>query len=1099
MGAQRAARSRNVRGAIGILCVVVVLAAASAAMAADGGRGAAPRWSWQEAHAKVLPTGALEWAPRPFVFEKGASVRYVDFAAGDDARDGKTQQTAWKHHPWDANATGEAKACEGIHTYVFKGGVVYRGGLKATESGEPGNPIRMTCDPAWGRGEAVFYGSTQIKGGWKRAAAQDAPGIPPSDKVWYIDLGKDYDPDGTSAERSYTAKFSCMWQVSGDKVERLHIARDPDYDLSDPNNPVKNWHTWSAFKGQRNSGTLSSPFLKGLGEKNVLDGAAIWTEHSFLMATVHKVSPKNYSPEAGSVDIRSGGGTDFSRIPRATVHFMVENVARFLDAPGEYFFDLNGPKAGRLYVCPAGGVDPNEVVYEVAQIRFPIWIHDQHDIVVSGLEFRYNDPDDGIYGYPLQIGASPCVRIVGNCADITVKNCKFYYVANAVAAFPRPEKVDPPTGPYGVYRKEIGDFADDVMDNIIVSDNDVRHVEKAGAIFLIGGSARQPGTLYGRLKHVEVLRNRVVDTGFRSGNSGTSSVPAISVIVPETCEIAGNIVDTSWGNGIFTLGGKTSGAHNVVPLTRMLVHGNQIDNTMLGCNDYGGLEHFQGGPIYIYNNITRNCVGNRTLGRELGYTLYLDGGFKCYVFNNIVAGNVKPDQPDYHNHCGYFMVFGFMDQLFNNTIYRFERGLDGSSGNRSNILGNLMLDCSTTFMGQNRPGDVSMQFGGDTGEMGRTGIPTMAYASNVFFGSPKGNRGKNDAFGYVGGISRSGAGSGAPVHTGNTLEELRGKLEAEDCRLATIGWHVAEMPLVDPAKRDYRPTADSGARERGVKYFVPWALARTAGEWNFYKSAASPQLVLGEGFYMTDEYVGRGMYYFVPRNDLTVSQCTAQDYVAGQMEDWIEGALAFDGEERVASLSHAEITKSMEYPGSGAYDGSKRETLDMGLNNFLIEIVFKTDAGQTKGVLASKSDQAGYELAVGGDGCLRLTLQAGGANALAASTVKVNDGKWHHVIAEVDRAAGRATLYVDGRAAGEGRLDAIARDASLANAADFVVGKGLSGAVDFLRVCRSTLAESKTSIDELYAWEFDGPFLRDFCGVKPAGKRDAGALQHVSP
>ncbi len=115
---------------------------------------------------------------------------------------------------------------------------------------------------------------------------------------------------------------------------------------------------------------------------------------------------------------------------------------------------------------------------------------------------------------------------------------------------------------------------------------------------------------------------------------------------------------------------------------------------------------------------------------------------------------MKPDDPGYYNNCGYFMVFGFMDQLFNNTIYHFKRGLDGSSGNRSNILGNLMLDCSTTFIGQNRPGDVSMQFGGDTGEMGRTGIPTMAYADNVFFGNPTGTRGKDDAFGYVGGDQR---------------------------------------------------------------------------------------------------------------------------------------------------------------------------------------------------------------------------------------------------------------------------------------------------------------------------------------------------------
>ncbi|MBC8871375.1 MAG: hypothetical protein H8E44_18270, partial [Planctomycetes bacterium] len=39
----------------------------------------ASEWSWQEPKAKVLPTGDLEWAPQPFAFEKGDSIRYIDF------------------------------------------------------------------------------------------------------------------------------------------------------------------------------------------------------------------------------------------------------------------------------------------------------------------------------------------------------------------------------------------------------------------------------------------------------------------------------------------------------------------------------------------------------------------------------------------------------------------------------------------------------------------------------------------------------------------------------------------------------------------------------------------------------------------------------------------------------------------------------------------------------------------------------------------------------------------------------------------------------------------------------------------------------------
>jgi len=246
----------------------------------------------------------------------------------------------------------------------------------------------------------------------------------------------------------------------------------------------------------------------------------------------------------------------------------------------------------------------------------------------------------------------------------------------------------------------------------------------------------------------------------------------------------------------------------------------------------------------------------------------------------------------------------------------------------------------------------------------------------------------------------------------------------------------------------------------------------------------------------------RAMYYFLPRNDLIVSSCAADNYVSGQLEDWIEGSLVFDGKERIATLSHAEMTKNMEYPvgkegNKVAYDGSKRETLDMDTNNFLIETFFKTETGHTGGVLAGKSAQSGYELTVGPDGSACLTLQAGGTKAVASSTVKINDGKWHHVLVEADRAAGKATFYVDGKKAGEGSLDAIRKEASLSNSADFVVGKGFAGTMDFLRVCRSTLAESKTSIDELYAWEFDGPFLRDFTGKAPVGKRDAGALEYA--
>ena len=49
--------------------------------------------------------------------------------------------------------------------------------------------------------------------------------------------------------------------------------------------------------------------------------------------------------------------------------------------------------------------------------------------------------------------------------------------------------------------------------------------------------------------------------------------------------------------------------------------------------------------------------------------------------------------------------------------------------------------------------------------------------------------------------------------------------------------------------------------------------------------------------------------------------------------------------------------------------------------------------------------------------------------------------------------------------------------------------------MEFLRISHGTLSDAQTSIEELYAWQFNGPFLRDFSGHETIGKRDAGAIE----
>ena len=55
-------------------------------------------------------------------------------------------------------------------------------------------------------------------------------------------------------------------------------------------------------------------------------------------------------------------------------------------------------------------------------------------------------------------------------------------------------------------------------------------------------------------------------------------------------------------------------------------------------------------------------------------------------------------------------------------------------------------------------------------------------------------------------------------------------------------------------------------------------------------------------------------------------------------------------------------------------------------------------------------------------------------------------------------------------------LDRTAQTLYRIASADLSVGKNFTGEIDFLRIAHSSLAESHTTIDELYAWEFSGPF-----------------------
>ncbi|MCK4374446.1 MAG: right-handed parallel beta-helix repeat-containing protein, partial [Candidatus Brocadiae bacterium] len=631
---------------------------------------AAQAYSWQQTHAEVTARGDLEWAPQPFVFEVGDSVRYVDYEGGDDRNPGTSRDEPWKHHPWDPQAAGQARAASGVDTYVFKRGVTYRGALTAKESGRPGKPIRLTSDPSWGQGEAVISGS-EVVTGWRKGSQH--VDIPEADRVWVADL--DYAPRR-------------IWAVDADdSVTRIPIARTPNWEVSDLEEVLSEWWQWEQpqwwIAANRTTTVDGKKMHLGIDKEHVTEApeyyrdAIVWTEWAIVMGTPFPTKVAAYDPEKRTLAFEGRWYGDSGQINAGNRYFL-EDKPQYLDSDGEFWFERRGD-GGRLHLRLPGDRDPNTITVEAARRysliqdlasanspnRLDIIGQEGRDnvnttgvshIVISGLTFRFNDAwwDYHFAPWLHKEVDNAGIRLLGTSDDVRISNCRFEYISKAV----RIEGIN--------NRVRIG--------SVVVSDNLIQYTDDAA--MTIGRGA-------GRLADVRVLRNNLFMIGLRPFRQ--SDAHALVVAFPETMEIAGNMLKRCYGSGIFVHGGKPSGAGGDVPLSRNLIHHNKAEQTLLATNDWGGIETWQGGPFYVYNNISANPNGywnwaaNKPFNARLGFAYYLDGSFKNYLFNNIAWGlNNDADSKLCSAAAFYEAVSTIHNSYFNNTVYRFATGSNWS-------------------------------------------------------------------------------------------------------------------------------------------------------------------------------------------------------------------------------------------------------------------------------------------------------------------------------------------------------------------------------------------------------------------------------------
>jgi len=1031
----------------------------------------AARWSWQEAQAKVLPTGDLEWAPRPFEFKAGESVRYLDFESGNDANDGQSKLTPWKHHPWDPNASGKAATCRGVHTYVFKQGVDYRGELDAHESGTPAAPIILTRDPTWGVGRAVICGSEAVTG-WQQGTENHL--IPEPGKVWQVDLNW--------APRN-------VWLVGKDgTAARIPLARTPNWTITDPDDIQSGWWTWknpdkpfdnyAKINGEQRHLAFDQDDINESKPQDYYEGAVLWTTKGWVMGSPFPARVLAVDRTNGSLVFPcQWGGAPTYKIIRGC-RFYLEDKPQYLDSPGEFWFDKQGA-GGRLYLRLPGDQDPNLVRVEVAKRIHMIESPGMNHVQIRGITFRFSNTYWNLTAAPYwvsheSIDVEPgCVRLLGSGTDIEVANCTFEHVHR------------------GVRLKAVG--AQDAIGQVLVqdnvfADNDYGAVEVAdGTVY---NSLEPP---MGRLYDVRVLRNQFDHIGIRRDLFGQGE--ALRIEYAETVEVAGNIFNRVCAQGIDVHGAKQDRAATDRPFTRILIHHNKVVDSLLNVDDFGGIETWQGGPAYVYDNISGNPGGYRNWEHVLtpdtearfGHAFYLDGAFKNYHFNNLAWGKSKGPAGKLANTSAFQEIISYQNTFFNNTIYNFVRGSrrQAPQAGRVKFLGNLWQSMGERVFRDADPAET--EAAGNEADAGprreQFAIDTDAYARNVFYDS---------------GASFAVFEPSGRWH--KTLQSFQQALGTYQPLAAEVGTMANQSPLRDPAAHDFRPTDKSEARAQGAKVFVPWSLYETVAEWNFCPLPGDPTRILDEHWCMSPYYTGRDGYYKFPTYPLKGINITQKDYQNGPLENWTTGALHFNGRDQYALLSNADINRPINYRASEprTVTGADVSAPQIYTSDFLIEAYFKTASGLQHATLIQKLAAAGWSLDINPAGGLTLTTKSAEGTTALASRSAVNDGQWHHVIAEADRRATTFTLYIDGQqdATGPG----LGTNTSLANDADLHVGgtpqgHNLEGAIDFLRIARGTLADSKTTIAELYAWEFDGPFLYDFTSHKrPTDGGAAGAI-----
>lgn len=302
-----------------------------------------------------------------------ATTYFVDFDSGNDSNDARAAGTPWKHCPGDPSASGKAAstALAPGDTVVFKGGVRYKGTISVNASGASGKPITFTGNRGFGSGKAILDGTVEFKNTWIRCKSQEeAYGNPNFLNIWYAPIA--------------FADQTAMNTVIVDNV-MLPFAQDRNPTAPILWDVVSNWR--SVPDGQVSASTVTDPGMFNQSDSSFWTG--VWMGRHMAGNSLQLQLIKGFKPATNTVTTDSFGSSTYNPSPYAVLGHPLH-----IDSKGEY-----AVIAGKMFIWPPNGGDPNLLTVRVAQLNHAIVIPQRNHITVDGfvIEGYYGDLDDGYY------------------------------------------------------------------------------------------------------------------------------------------------------------------------------------------------------------------------------------------------------------------------------------------------------------------------------------------------------------------------------------------------------------------------------------------------------------------------------------------------------------------------------------------------------------------------------------------------------------------------------------------------------------------------------------------------------------------------------